>query len=91
MVYPASLDWPRAADGVTDASNRVRDIVATCPDTKMVLGGYSQGAAVMEGATADQIPLGYIPRPASRGRWIPRSPTTSPPSSCSAPTVIGRQ
>lgn len=59
--YPASLNFPAAADGVIDASNRVRDMAARCPDTKMVLGGYSQGAAVAGYVTADKIPDGYIP------------------------------
>src|SRR5262245_39992462 len=44
--YPASINFPTAADGVIDASNRVRDIAGRCADTKIVLGGYSQGAAV---------------------------------------------
>ncbi|HET7739272.1 MAG TPA: cutinase family protein, partial [Mycobacterium sp.] len=44
--YPASLDFARAADGVIDATNKVQDVAAKCPDTKMVLSGYSQGAAV---------------------------------------------
>ncbi|WP_174397759.1 cutinase family protein [Mycolicibacterium sphagni] len=59
--YPASLNFPAAADGVIDASNRVRDIAARCPDTKVVLGGYSQGAAVAGYVTADKIPDGYVP------------------------------
>jgi cutinase len=57
--YPASLDFARAADGVLDASNKVQDVVATCPKTKMVLGGYSQGAAVMAYTTTDTVPPGY--------------------------------
>lgn len=71
VAYPASPDWPRAADGVVDTSNRVRDVVATCPDTKMVLGGYSQGAAVMGYVTADQIPPGYIPPAGITGPMAP--------------------
>jgi cutinase len=59
--YPASLDFQTAADGVVDASNKVRDIAATCPNTKMVLGGYSQGAAVAGYITADAIPPGFTP------------------------------
>ena len=57
--YPASLDFATAADGVIDASNKVRDIAATCPNTKMVLGGYSQGAAVIGYITEDAVPPGY--------------------------------
>jgi cutinase len=56
---PASLDFATAADDVIDASNKVRDIAASCPNTKMVLGGYSQGAAVIGYITADAIPVGF--------------------------------
>jgi cutinase len=71
VAYPASPDWPRAADGVIDTSNRVRDVVNTCPDTTMVLGGYSQGAAVMGYVTADQIPPGYLPPAGITGPMAP--------------------
>jgi cutinase len=57
--YPASLDFATAADGVIDASNKVRDIAATCPNTKVVVGGYSQGAAVIGYITEDAIPPGF--------------------------------
>jgi cutinase len=57
--YPASLDFQTAADGVIDASNHVRDMTASCPKTKMVLGGYSQGAAVIGYITADAVPPGF--------------------------------
>ncbi|MCV7176011.1 cutinase family protein [Mycolicibacterium sphagni] len=59
--YPASLNFSTAADGVIDASDRVRDMAGRCPTTKMVLGGYSQGAAVAGYVTADKIPDGYVP------------------------------
>ncbi len=57
--YPATTDFPRAADGVIDASNHIRSMATNCPKTKMVLGGYSQGAAVMAYVTADALPTGY--------------------------------
>jgi cutinase len=57
--YPASLDFATAAQGVIDASNRVRDMAASCPNTKIVLGGYSQGAAVIGYITADAVPDGF--------------------------------
>ncbi len=59
--YPASLDFATAADGVIDASNKVRDMAVSCPSTKMVLGGFSQGAAVVGYITADAIPAGFTP------------------------------
>lgn len=71
VVYPASSDFPTAATGVIDASNRVRDMVGRCPDTQLVLGGYSQGAAVMGYVTADQIPPGYIPPAGITGPMAP--------------------
>ncbi|MGX9788249.1 cutinase family protein [Mycobacterium sp. MMS18-G62] len=57
--YPASLDFATAADGVIDASNKVRDIATSCPNTKMVLGGYSQGAAVIGYITEEAVPPGF--------------------------------
>ena len=57
--YPASLDFATAADGVIDTSNRVRDLATRCPNTKMVLGGYSQGAAVVAYTTEDAVPNGF--------------------------------
>ena len=69
--YPASLDFATAADGVIDASNRVRDIAASCPNTKMVLGGYSQGAAVIGYITADAIPAGFTPPAGITGPLAP--------------------
>jgi cutinase len=57
--YPASLDFATAANGVIDASNKVRDTAASCPNTKMVLGGYSQGAAVIGYITEDAVPPGF--------------------------------
>jgi cutinase len=56
--YPATLDFPRSLDGINDASAHVRSMVATCPKTKLVLGGFSQGAAVMGFVTANVIPDG---------------------------------
>jgi len=58
--YPASLDFNRAADGVIDASRQLQDIAAACPKTKVVLGGYSQGAAVAAYITTDAVPPGHV-------------------------------
>ncbi|MBP2453918.1 cutinase [Mycolicibacterium lutetiense] len=46
--YPASYDFLAAADGANDAANRIATLASSCPSTKVVLGGYSQGAAVVD-------------------------------------------
>jgi cutinase len=46
--YPASYDFLRATDGANDASTFVQNIAVTCPNTRIVLGGFSQGAAVVD-------------------------------------------
>jgi len=69
--YPASLDFATAADGVIDASNKIRDTAAQCPNTKMVLGGYSQGAAVVAYTTEDAVPAGYTLPPGITGPMAP--------------------
>ena len=75
--YPASTNWPTAAQGVIDAADRVREMAAKCPTTKMVLGGYSQGAAVVGYVTAAAIPAGYAVPPDITGPMPPKSPTMS--------------
>ena len=54
--YPASYDFLTAADGANDASAYIQNIVNTCPNTKLVLGGYSQGAAVIDIITSVPFP-----------------------------------
>ena len=46
--YPATYDFLGAADGAIDATNRIASMSAQCPSTRYVLGGYSQGAAVVD-------------------------------------------
>jgi cutinase len=69
--YPASTDFPTAAQGVIDASARVREMAAKCPSTKLVLGGYSQGAAVVGYVTAAEIPPGFVLPPGITGPMPP--------------------
>jgi cutinase len=70
--YPASRDFLRATDGADDASAFVQNIAASCPDTRIVLGGYSQGAAVMDIVTvASQPVFGFAhPMPADVARHV---------------------
>jgi cutinase len=46
------------ADGVRDAGNHVQATAVSCPNTRIVLGGYSQGAALAAFVTSDSVPAG---------------------------------
>jgi cutinase len=72
--YPASLNFGQATEGIADASNKIQSIATSCPDTKIVLGGYSQGAAVAGYTTADSVPAG-VDVPAGLG---PLAPAVAP-------------
>ncbi|WP_343573975.1 cutinase family protein [Mycobacterium sp.] len=57
-------------DGITDASKHIEATAANCPKTRIVLGGYSQGAAVAGFVTSASIPAGipeqyrsFLPKP----------------------------
>jgi cutinase len=56
--YPASKLQLHGGDGANDTIKRVKDTVAKCPNTKIVLGGYSQGASVMDIVAG--VPIGGI-------------------------------
>lgn len=59
--YPASTAFSTAIQGIADARNHILATAASCPDTKMVLAGFSQGAAVIGFVTASVVPDGVSP------------------------------
>jgi cutinase len=81
--YPASGDFPPPGDfqaglefvstvvnGIYDARDHVQATAANCPNTRIVLGGYSQGAALAGFVTSADIPeevpaeyIQYVPKP----------------------------
>jgi len=82
--YPAT-DFPTTAQGMTDASGHLESMAANCPNTRMVLGGYSLGAAVIAYTTEDAVPgvadhvaaVALFGKPSSRflnGNGIPAPP-----------------
>lgn len=50
VVYGADLSQTSAGPGSTDLVNHITSVAAACPDTRFVLGGYSQGATVVDKA-----------------------------------------
>jgi cutinase len=55
--YPANDDYHNSApSGASDASAHIQDTVASCPNSRIVLGGYSQGSTVIDLATAAMPP-----------------------------------
>ena len=74
---PATDQWATGADGIRDAGTHVVSMAGSCPKTQMVLGGFSQGAAVMGFVTSAAVPDGSILRP-YLNRCNPKWPLTSP-------------
>jgi cutinase len=56
VVYPADYDFLAAAAGANDASAHIQYMMGACPNTRLVLGGYSQGAAVIDVIAAVPFP-----------------------------------
>jgi len=45
--YPASYNFLTTADGANDARDHIAQVADQCPATRLVLGGFSQGAAAV--------------------------------------------
>lgn len=53
--YPAGRLQLGGGDGANDVIKRVKAAADVCPDTQLVLGGYSQGASVIDIVTGTQV------------------------------------
>ena len=53
--YKASLLQLHTDDGSKDAASHIKSMAEKCPNTPQVLGGYSQGASVMDIVTGDSV------------------------------------
>jgi len=53
--YRATLLQIHGNDGAKDAIKHIKDVADKCPNTPQVLGGYSQGASVVDIVTGTQI------------------------------------
>jgi cutinase len=56
--YKASLLQLHGGDGANDAIKHIKEVADKCPNTPQVLGGYSQGASVIDIVTG--VPVGGI-------------------------------
>ena len=67
--YPAGVDFANSSTiGAADVSAHLQTMAAECPDTDLVLGGFSQGATVIELATGtDGAAWGYSRPPP---QWV---------------------
>ncbi|MCV7178649.1 cutinase family protein [Mycolicibacterium sphagni] len=56
--YKAGKLQLHGGDGANDVINHIKSTVSSCPDTKIILGGYSQGASVIDIVAG--VPMGGI-------------------------------
>ena len=91
--YEASSDFSdrvafahSVVDGINDAGSHIEATAANCPKTRIVLGGYSQGAAVAGFVTSASIPAGI---PAEYVQSLPKPMPPEVANHVAAVTLFG--
>nr|WP_232064669.1 cutinase family protein [Mycobacterium cookii] len=74
-------------DGIKDASNHIEATAANCPKTRIVLGGYSQGAVVSGFVTSAAVPAGI---PAEYVSFLPKPMPPEIANHVAAVTLFGK-
>src|SRR6201993_5550516 len=92
--YEASSDFgdriqfaQSVVDGIKDASGHIEATAANCPKTRIVLGGYSQGAAVAGFVTSAAVPAGI---PAEYVAFLPKPMPPEIANHVAAVTLFGK-
>jgi cutinase len=74
-------------DGIKDANSHIEATAANCPKTRIVLGGYSQGAAVAGFVTSASVPAGV---PAEYLSFMPKPMPPEIANHVAAVTLFGK-
>ena len=92
--YEASSDFgdriqfaQSVVDGIKDAGDHIQATAANCPKTRIVLGGYSQGAAVAGFVTSASVPAGV---PAEYVQFLPKPMPPEVANHVAAVTLFGK-
>jgi cutinase len=92
--YEASSDFSdriqfaqSVVDGIKDAGGHIESTAASCPNTRIVLGGYSQGAVVAGFTTSASVPAGV---PADYVQFLPKPLPPEVAKHVAAVTLFGK-
>jgi cutinase len=91
--YPAGNNFDQrmefartVVDGIRDAGTHIQNTAAACPNTRIVLGGYSQGAILAAFVTSDAVPAAV---PADYRTFVPQPLAPEIANHVAAVTLFG--